>query len=261
MGVRDLDVTVGEYRLRVCLIGNAHPAELPLLVFLHEGLGSITQWKDFPQRLAERLGTAALVYDRHGYGRSSRLTAPRHPGYLHHEAWTVLPQLLSSLALRHRLVLIGHSDGGSIALLHASLFPDRVAAVLTEAAHVFVEDVTLQGIRTALADFAAGRLRPLLERHHGENVDTMFHSWADAWLSAEFRSWNIEEHLPRIHAPLLVAQGEQDQYGTLAQVETIAAKVSGPAEKLVLPDCGHIPHHEATERVLDEMASFIRRWT
>jgi pimeloyl-ACP methyl ester carboxylesterase len=228
------------------------------LVFLHEGLGCITLWRDFPARLCQRLGRPGIVYDRWGYGRSEPLDRPRQPGYLHDEARLFLPAVLQALE-EPRAILVGHSDGGTIALLFAAAFPETAAAVVTEAAHVFVEEVTLEGIRKAVDAYAATDLPARLARHHGERTDAVFRAWHETWLSPAFRGWNIEGELPRITCPTLVLQGEDDEYGTRAQVEAIVRGVSGPAESVLIPGCAHVPHHQAQDRVLDLIESFLGR--
>ncbi len=225
------------------------------LVFLHEGLGSVGQWRDFPSLLCEKTGLPALVYDRWGYGKSDPFTLPRLKGYLHDEALLGLPAVLDVCGIG-RAILVGHSDGGSIALIYASTRPERVRAVITEAAHVFVENVTLEGIREAVSAYESTDLVKRLARYHGDKTDLVFHGWADTWLSPEFRDWNIEDVLPGVRCPVLVIQGIDDQYGTPAQVNAIARQVSGEATPLLVK-CGHIPHAEARDEVLEEMARFI----
>jgi pimeloyl-ACP methyl ester carboxylesterase len=225
------------------------------LVFLHEGLGSVGQWRDFPSLLSERTGLPAVVYDRWGYGNSDAFTLPRPKSYLHDEALAGLPAILEEFGIG-RVILVGHSDGGSIALIFASNRPERVRAVITEAAHVFVERVTLEGIRDAVKVYASTDLGKRLARYHGDKTDLVFHGWADTWLSAEFRDWNIEEVLPGVSCPVLVIQGIDDRYGTPAQVIAIERQVSGPARPLLVR-CGHIPHAEAQAEVLEGMARFI----
>jgi len=227
------------------------------LVFLHEGLGSISQWRDFPSRLSERTGLPALVYDRWGYGKSEPFALPRKTGYLHDEALVGLPAVLEACGIG-RTILVGHSDGGSIALIHASRHPGGVRAVITEAAHVFVEEVTLAGIREAVEAYAKTDLGRRLARHHGDKTDLVFHGWADTWLSPAFRDWNIEDCLPGVRCPVLIIQGIDDPYGTPAQVRAIERQISGRAEPLIVR-CGHTPHAEAREEVLEAMAGFIRK--
>ncbi len=228
----------------------------PVLVFLHEGLGSIDQWKDFPARLCAATGSPGLVYDRWGFGGSQALDGPRDPGYLHHEARESLPAVLAACGVDDPL-LVGHSDGGSIALLFAAAYPDRARAIVTEAAHVFVECVTLAGIRAAARAYRDTDLRERLGRYHGPKTDLVFNGWADTWLGPGFRDWNIEAELPRIRCPALVIQGEDDEYGTPAQVEAIARGVSGPVCTWMVPRCGHVPHRQAAQAVLESMARFI----
>ncbi len=226
------------------------------LVFLHEGLGSVGQWRDFPSLLCEKTGLPALVYDRWGYGKSEPFTLPRPMGYLHDEARLGLPAVLDECGIG-KAILIGHSDGGSISLIHASMRPEGIRAVITEAAHVFVESITLEGIREAVNVYASTDLGKRLARYHGDKTDHVFHGWADTWLSPEFRDWNIEDVLPGVRCPVLIIQGMDDPYGSPAQVKAIERQVSGPA-KALLVQCGHTPHAEAREEVLEEMARFIR---
>jgi pimeloyl-ACP methyl ester carboxylesterase len=234
--------------------------EGPVLVFLHEGLGSTAQWKDFPELLCERTDRPGFVFDRLGHGKSDPLSLPRDPGYLHEEAFFALPETLDGQGIE-KSVLIGHSDGGTIALLFAARFPGRVSAVITEAAHVFVEDVTLKGIRKAVDLYGRTDLRKRLSAYHGSNTEGVFRGWADTWLDPRFRDWNTVSELSGVRCPLLVIQGEGDEYGTAIQVMTIAEKTSGPAEAWLVPDCGHIPHLQAKEAVLRRMADFIEATT
>jgi pimeloyl-ACP methyl ester carboxylesterase len=228
------------------------------LVFLHEGLGSITLWRDFPARLCRRLGRTGIVYDRWGYGRSEPLDRPRQPSYLHDEARLFLPAVLQALGHR-RAILVGHSDGGTIALLFAAAFPEAAVAIVTEAAHVLVEEITLAGIRKAVDTYATTDLPARLARHHGDRTDAVFRAWHETWLSPAFRGWNIERELPGIACPTLVLQGEDDEYGTPAQVEAIIRGVTGLVESVLIPGCAHVPHHQAPDVVLDLIEGFVRR--
>lgn len=229
----------------------------PWLVFLHEGLGSITQWREVPELLARRLGLPALIYDRWGFGDSDPLVLPRPLDYLEREAGTALPELLESLGIE-RPVLLGHSDGATIALLYAAAFPGRPLAVVSEAAHVFVEEVSLAGIRAAVEAWRHGRLREGLERHHGDKAESVFRGWAETWLRPAFAAWQMLDRLPAIRCPVLALQGVDDQYGTAAQVEEIAARSGGPCRPLLLPGCAHAPHHEAREATLAAIEEFLR---
>lgn len=235
-------------------------AALPHLVFLHEGLGCTAMWGDFPERLCRATGCPGLVYDRAGYGQSSPLPAGTRwdTGYLHRSAQRELPQVMALLVPPSApYILVGHSDGGSIALIHGAERNPRLRGIVTIAAHVFVEAVTLAGIRDALAAWHAGKLAGLA-RYHGEKTADVFRLWSDAWLDPTFASWNIEALLPRIDVPLLVMQGQDDQYGTARQVHSIARHSGGPAKEALLPGCGHTPHKECPEAVLSASAEFIR---
>jgi len=224
----------------------------PALVFLHEGLGAVKLWRDFPRRLAEASGRRALVYSRAGHGQSPVPEGDRTPRFMHEEALDVLPGLLREHGIE-KPVLVGHSDGASIALIHAGAHP--VSALILLAPHVFVEDLSVASIEEARVSFQTSDLRERMARHHRDPERT-FRLWNDIWLAPEFRDWNIEDVLPGVSAPTLVIQGEHDQYGTLAQVEAIARGVRGPVTTALL-DCRHAPHLEAPEATLNAAVSFL----
>jgi len=252
-------ITVKGYRLAAEVIkpvGFSPDKRLPTLLFLHEGLGSIGQWKDFPLALSKASHLQALIYERRGHGKSDPPRGKREVNYLHKEALEYLPQVMKEMGIK-KAILVGHSDGGSIALIYAAAHPGNVLGVITEAAHVFVEDITIRGIRKAIRVYETSDLRERLARYHRNNTDRVFRGWADTWLAPEFRNWNIVEYLPKVAAPVLAIQGFDDEYGTPAQVETIVEKVSGRAEGKVIFNCGHTPHDQARERVLSEMSRFI----
>jgi pimeloyl-ACP methyl ester carboxylesterase len=229
-------------------------AASPTLVFLHEGLGSIRQWRDFPQKVAEATGCRALVYDRYGYGNSDVLEEARAGvRFMHDGALKELPDLLMNLKIVNP-ILVGHSDGASIALIYAGTHPVRGLAVM--APHVFVEEFNLKSIRDLNAGFETSGLAERLGKYHRDARKT-FHLWADAWLDPEFRKWNIEEYLPGLRCPVLAIQGEGDQYGTMAQLDAIARQVKGSCERLMLPDCGHAPFRDQPEKVLKSVSDFI----
>jgi len=227
----------------------------PTLVFLHEGLGSMRQWRDFPLRLAQATGCRALLYSRYGYGQSEVLReAKAGVRFMHREALESLPALLAALKVAAP-VLVGHSDGASIALIHAGAgHPVRALAVM--APHVFVEPVCVSSIAKAKQDFDTTDLAARLGKYHRDPRKT-FHLWADAWLDPEFLHWNIEEYLQGIHCPVLAIQGRDDEYGTMAQLERIRRGVRGPCELLELPGCGHAPFRDQPQATLDAMARFI----
>lgn len=228
----------------------------PVIVFLHDSLGCIALWRDFPEKLGVLTQCDVLVYDRQGYGDSCPFSYDqRDNDYMELEA-----DLLIALLDEHQLqqvILFGHSDGGSIALIAAGKYPERVRAIITEGAHIFVEEETLQGIRVAATLYQTTDLKQKLEKYHGAKTDALFHAWADTWTSEAFRAWHITHWLPEIHCPALIIQGERDEYGTLAQVEGILAQSNGYSESLILPDAGHTPHKEVPETVLKKTAEFI----
>jgi pimeloyl-ACP methyl ester carboxylesterase len=238
----------------------ALPREAPTIVFLHEGLGAVTRWRDFPAALCGRLGWGGLVYNRQGYGGSDPLRAPLTPSFMHREALEVLPRLLDAFDIRQP-VLYGHSDGGSISAIFAGSGMASPTALILEAPHIFVEQVTVTSIAEIRESYRSSDLRARLERHHGPNVDILFDSWTQVWLSDEFRGWNIEEYLPAITCPTLVIQGRDDEYGTLRQVDTIAAAVSGSIDTLLLEACAHSPHIDQRERVETAAVTFLKRLT
>ncbi|HVH11956.1 MAG TPA: alpha/beta hydrolase [Longimicrobium sp.] len=234
------------------------PKEAPTIVFLHEGLGSVSTWRDFPDALAEATGCGALVYSRAGYGRSDSVDLPRPVRFMHDEA-EVLAKVVERAGLRE-VILVGHSDGASIALIAAGrrAVPGLRGLVL-ETPHVFAEPCGLESIARIADTYRTTDLRERLERHHGANVDTAFWGWSRVWLDPAFRAWNIEEFLPRIQVPARVVQGERDEYGSWAHVESIQRLSSAPVEALAVAECGHRPHREQRERVLGAMADFIHR--
>jgi len=225
----------------------------PTIVLLHEALGSLSLWKDFPERLAQRTGCGVLAYSRHGHGNSEPLKEKRTIGYIHHEGEAVLPELLEKFGI-HKPILLGHSDGGSIALIYAGKYHDKVSGLILEAPHVFVEDATVRGVMQAGFEYEAG-LREKLSRHH-QDTDGVFRAWHDLWTNPRFRRWSIESYLPTIFCPILLIQGERDGYGTMAQLQAIRSRVR-ETEICVLPGCGHSPHKEQTDAVLSRVAEFI----
>jgi pimeloyl-ACP methyl ester carboxylesterase len=234
------------------------PDAAPTIVFLHEGLGSAGMWRDFPDRVAEAAGCGALVYSRRGYGASDPIAGPRPVRFMHDEALSVLPAVLAHSEL-DKIILFGHSDGASIALIYAGACLGPLCGLILEAPHVFVEPVCLESIAGMARAYETTDLAKRLARHHGANTDSMFRTWAEVWLRPEFAAWNIEEVLPAITSPVLVVQGEDDEYGTVRQVEAVLAGVAGPAEALVLPGSGHSPHRDHPAEVLAATARFIRR--
>jgi pimeloyl-ACP methyl ester carboxylesterase len=230
-------------------------AERRPLVFLHEGLGSLTLWRDFPDKLAGRLRAPALVYSRFGYGNSDGLLAKRTPRFMHEEALEALPALLNGLGLE-RPILIGHSDGASIALIHAAS-GQPVDRLVLMAPHVLVEPLTVKSIAKIRDLYTTTELKDRLAKYHA-NVDDAFLGWADAWLLPEFLAWSIEDVVPRVTAPMLLIQGRKDEYGTLAQLDRIEGQARAPATRLVLDHCGHSPHRDQEAAVLDAITAFLQ---
>ena len=227
----------------------------PTLVFLHEGLGSISTWREFPSEVAAATRCPAVVYSRYGYGNSDRLEAPFGVDYMHREALGALPELLAKLGIVAP-ILVGHSDGASIALIHAGA-RDPVRGLALLAPHVFVEDLSVKSIAEAKVAFEATDLPEKLGRHHA-NPRRTFYGWNDVWLHPDFRRWNIESFLPRIACPVLAIQGYDDEYGTMAQLDAIAVQVAGPCEVVGLADCGHRLHRDQPERTVEAVARFVR---
>lgn len=236
--------------------------EAPLLVFLHEGLGSVSMWRDFPRQLCEAGGFRGLVYSRPGYGHSTPrpLDAPLTPAFMHTQAQVVLPALLAALGAdtaTERPWLFGHSDGGSIALLHAARFPDRVRGAIVLAPHLFVEDLSVNSIARAREAYLHTDLRSKLARHH-DDVDSAFWGWNDIWLNPAFRGWNIEPEIATLRCPILAVQGVDDEYGTMAQIDTIA-RLTPHSELLKLESCGHSPHRDQPERLIAETVRWVHQ--
>lgn len=229
----------------------------PRLVFLHDALGCIELWEDFPEQLCRETDCPGLVFDRQGHGGSSPLTIERTVHYLHHYALDELPRLVDRVLPGRPLLLVGHSDGATIGLMYAARGDASLRGVVSVAAHVIVEKEMRPGIADAIAAFEAGKL-DRLRTYHGEKTDALFHAWAHTWSSDWFASWSIEYLLPAVTCPVLAIQGRADQYATERQVDKILAGVRGPAGKLVLDDCGHAPHQDQPERVLHAVADWCR---
>jgi pimeloyl-ACP methyl ester carboxylesterase len=255
----DIHALGREMRLECQWIDSPCPLA-PLLVFLHEGLGSVSMWKDWPRQVCEAAGCRGLVYSRYGYGRST----PRPPqekwpvDFMHGQAREVLPALFQALgvdARRDKPVLFGHSDGASIALLYAAMHPDAAAGIVAAAPHIFVEDVTVSSIEQARQAYLQTDLRARLGRYHAD-ADSAFWGWNDIWLDPAFRAWNLEDDLPRIACPVLALQGLDDEYGTLAQIRGIR-RLAPQTELLEIPGCGHSPHKDQPARVIQSVAGFV----
>lgn len=248
----DVDVNGASLHVRQLNFSDSNPT----IVFLHDSLGSIKLWRDFPNRLCSSTQCNGIVYDRQGYGESAPFSSQsRDLDYLEKEA-DVLIVLLKQLGIR-RSVLFGHSDGGSIALLAAAKDPSLIFAVISEGAHVFVEEITLEGIRNGQEQYATTNLREKLIRYHGDKTNGVFSAWADTWLQPKFKEFNMENFLPQIKCPVMAIQGVLDEYGSEAQVDSIVGKVDGVSQKFMVPDVGHTPHRDAAEVVIEKVTEFI----
>lgn len=228
----------------------------PVVVFLHDSLGSVELWRDFPEKLSRAAECNILIYDRVGYGRSEPMATHKRPTYYLELEADILNRLLAGLDIKNA-ILFGHSDGGSIALLAASRHPKRIMAVIAEAAHIFVEEVTLKGIYDAIEAYRTTSLAQRLAKYHGDKVDALFRAWTETWTREDYRDWNIEHFLPGITCPLLFIQGSADEYGTLEQVEKTISQVKGRSRKYIIPDVGHTPHKEAVGETIAATKNFI----
>ena len=247
-------------RLEYTWIGERTRA--PLLVFLHEGLGSLAMWKDFPRRLCDAGGFRGLVFSRYGYGRSTpRPAGERWPvDFMHVQAREVLPPLFAALDIGsggERPWLFGHSDGGSVALIYGATHPEALAGIIAVAPHIMVEDVSIASIEQARNAYLTTDLRSKLARHHAD-PDSAFWGWNDIWLDPKFRDWSIEAMLPAVECPVLAVQGLEDEYGTLAQIQGIAARCP-QAEMVALEGCGHSPHRDGPEELIRISVEFVQR--
>lgn len=249
-------ISIRDFELNVTYTGSGTNAQT--IVFLHDSLGCISLWRDFPGKLGSYTSTNAFTYDRRGYGLSSSLSnEPRQVDYMETEA-DILIELLDKCGIE-KPVLFGHSDGGTIALLTAAKYPERVKAIITEGAHVFVEEITLDGIERAIEQYDMG-LKERLEKYHGANTQALFDAWTGTWLSAAYRDWNIEHFLPQIQCPVLAIQGTEDEYGSMAQVASIVQHTSGPAEPCMIVNAGHSPHKQSELWVIEHSCIFLDKY-
>lgn len=252
-----LNIAVAGRQLEALYLAGSS-AETPTIVFLHEGLGSISLWRDFPQRVVAATGCSALIYSRYGYGQSDVHTESREPDYMHREALDVLPSVLAQCKIKNP-ILLGHSDGASIALIYAGA-SNPVKGLVLEAPHLFVEEISLHGVTQAALTYRTTDLPQKLARHQ-RDADKTFWSWHDVWSSAAFRDWNIESFAASVRCPILAIQGEQDDYGSAAQIQAIATACPGNAEIHMLSQCGHTPHRDQTAATLELVKLFVVRLT
>jgi len=225
------------------------------LIFLHEGLGSVESWGNFPDLLAARTGISSICYDRRGYGRSSSYSFMSNPNYMKLEASQFLPEILSNFNVKYP-IFIGHSDGATIALIFAGIYTDIKMSVVSIAAHSFVEKMTIQGIKKAIVNYNSGKLKANLEKIHFNKTDQLFSSWSSTWLTNEFIKYNIFEYLKKIKCPLLLIQGDADEYGTIAQIHTIKSIVPSHVESRIIENCGHFPINTNKLEILEICNNF-----
>ena len=252
--IEDIDVEVTGLKLHVRHLKLS--ADAPTIVYLHDSLGSIALWRHFPESLCRGTACHGLIYDRQGHGKSCGFSEARTPEYLHKEA-AILEQLLAQEGIENA-ILFGHSDGGSIALIAAALYPQRIRGVISEGAHVFVEEITLEGIRAAKEQLATTNLRERVARYHGDKTDAVFSAWIDTWLSSEYRYFNMEALLPQIKCPVLAIQGIDDEFGSPLQVDAIASQAGGRALGKIIDNARHTPHKEAATVTLELVGDFVR---
>lgn len=232
------------------------PSEAPTIVMMHEGLGSVSTWRNFPERLAKATKAGVFVFSRAGYGRSSLVQLPRPLDYLQREAIDVLPKLLDAIGFE-RGILLGHSDGGSIATIYAGSVQDhRIRGLVLIEPHFFVEDMNIAAIRKTAHDYKTTDLRSRLQRHHA-NADETMQGWLDFWLHPQFKLFDIREELRHIRVPILIVKGENDPYGTIEQIRAAENECYCPVESIIVPNARHAPHHEQPEPTLEAISSFI----
>jgi pimeloyl-ACP methyl ester carboxylesterase len=249
---KEHQLSINNQKIHAHHLQQPNGAAKPTIVFLHEALGSVAQWRDFPQKISDLTGCNVLVYDRFGHGQSDPMSEKRSKDYLEKEAWHITPSVLKHFKIE-KPILYGHSDGGTIALLYAARFPTH--AVITEAAHVVVEDITLEGIRLALPKKAF--LIDRLTKYHGKKTEILFNAWSETWLGSDFKDWDITDILPSISCPTLILQGKNDEYATDKQVEIIANGIGKKKQAVLIPDCGHAPHKEVVDFVLAKISAFL----
>jgi pimeloyl-ACP methyl ester carboxylesterase len=251
------EIVVHGVRLEAEWIGA--PAAGPTIVLLHEGLGCIRMWRDWPETLVRVTGRRVMAWSRAGYGGSAAIERPRPLDYMEREGETMVAAVLDAAGIDDA-ILVGHSDGASIALVHAGTAASRprVCGLVALAPHVFCEDCSVAAITAAREAWLHGDLRERLRKHHGDNVEHAFWGWNDAWLDPGFRAWNIEYRLRTVEIPVALVQGEDDAYGTLRQLDAIAAGVRGPVTRTVLDRCGHSPHRDRPEETTAAVAALVR---
>lgn len=230
----------------------------PTIVFLHDSFGCIQLWKDFPQKLGELARCNVTVYDRFGYGKSGPFIKPKRDNYYMEFETDILSELLDLWGIS-KAILFGHSDGGTIALIAAAKYPSKILGVITEGAHIFIEEVTISGIREAVEAYKTSNLKERLEAYHGDKTEALFWAWAEIWNSEGYRNWSIEPMMPAVKCPSLIIQGEYDEFGSLKQVDGIVGGTTGKSTKWIIPNVKHNPHKEVPDLVLQRCVEFIKQ--
>lgn len=250
-------IQLSKYALNVQFIGTEFSDEStkPVVIFLHEALGSIIQWKLFPVQLCQKTQLPGIIIERSGHGKSDPMQYPRTKNYLHEYTYELRDVLRELLPLKKEIILVGHSDGGTIALLYGSLFPENLQKIITIAAHTFVEPETINGIPPTVTAYENGKLDSL-KRIHGSKTDELFYAWANTWLSDEFYSWDIRQEIKDVQCPVLAIQGQNDQYGTVLQLEAIREAIPN-TQVALLADCAHHPHLEKQAEVIELIVGFL----
>ncbi len=252
-----MNLIINNHQIRLSIDPTLLSKDKRTIIFLHDSLGCIELWRNFPEQIKAKTGCNVLSYDRQGYGKSAPFTiSNRSNDYLKKEA-KILGKIIDQLQLKN-VILFGHSDGGSIALLAAALYPEKIAGIITEGAHVFVEKETIRGIEEAVIAYKNTNLKEKLYQYHGNKTDDVFRMWTETWLSDTYQSWNIEEYLHMITCPSLIIQGEKDEFGTIEQVKSIINNISGNSNSLLIPKIGHTPHKEIPAYIIEQTEKFIR---
>ncbi len=231
----------------------------PVIIFLHHGLGSVKQWGDFPEKISNLMQCPALVYDRLGYGKSSPFTKAHDLNFFHNEALVMLPQLIEKLNITNKIILFGHSDGGNIVLIYAAHHSDKLIAVVSEAHHVFIEENNIKAIKNNIKEYDKGALKRSLTKYHAEKTDAVFYGWSSMWTEVLKKDWNLSEELKTITTPLMLIYGDNDEFGTVEQMNIVKNTVKNKVQTALIKDCAHFPHKEKEEEVTNLVVDFFNK--